>query len=224
MLCYIIAVERSVLPQEFIVEHDFTRGIWYPNKSYDAVWSVEFLEHVGRQYILNYMPVFQQAALIFVTSSFSGGWHHVEVHESWWWITLFTMHGFVYSEILTHRIRNTAAATSRQGHGLRILRRMMVFVNPAVASRPQHSHLLFGEHGCIYESEMKIPCSPRFNWYDENIDSIPGRFQPLLNCEFTSVHKEEVDNNSSEAVMQSWDNNAHGVWNCTRNDYYNKAK
>ena len=42
------AVERTVFPDHgLIVEHDFSRGPWWPEKTYDAVWCVEFLEHVS---------------------------------------------------------------------------------------------------------------------------------------------------------------------------------
>ena len=34
------AVERSVLPTESVVEHDFSRGPWWPERTYDAAWAV----------------------------------------------------------------------------------------------------------------------------------------------------------------------------------------
>lgn len=79
------AIKQSLLPPERIVEHDFSRGPWWPanDKTFDAVWAVEFLEHIGRPHIPNYLPIFRRAALLFVTHSGWGGWHHVEVHASW---------------------------------------------------------------------------------------------------------------------------------------------
>ena len=42
------AVESTVMPDPgLIVEHDFSRGPWWPDKTYDAIWCVEFLEHVS---------------------------------------------------------------------------------------------------------------------------------------------------------------------------------
>lgn len=73
------AVTQSVLPAERIVEHDFSLGPWWPNETYDAVWSVEFIEHVGRHHMENYLPIFHKSALIFISGSGFGGWHHVEV-------------------------------------------------------------------------------------------------------------------------------------------------
>ena len=44
-------VQNSLLPRELIVKHDFSRGAWWPRETFDAVWCVEFVEHVGRQYV-----------------------------------------------------------------------------------------------------------------------------------------------------------------------------
>jgi Methyltransferase domain len=99
------AVEHTLLPDPAsqVVEHDFSRGPYWPEETYDAVWSVEFLEHVGRNYQQNYITAFRKAALLFVTHSQWGGWHHVEVHDHDWWITRFHLFGFVYDERLTKK-------------------------------------------------------------------------------------------------------------------------
>jgi hypothetical protein len=70
------AVQNTLLPDpaKQVVEHDFSRGPYWPGKTYDAVWSVEFLEHVGRNFQHNYITAFRKAALIFVTYSTWGGW------------------------------------------------------------------------------------------------------------------------------------------------------
>lgn len=73
------AVTHTLLPPDRVIEHDFSLGPWWPAETYDAAWSVEFTEHVGRQYLDNYLPIFQKSALIFVSGSGFGGHHHVEV-------------------------------------------------------------------------------------------------------------------------------------------------
>ena len=66
------AIEQSMLPDKsLIVEHDFSRGPWWPKDTFDAVWSVEFLEHVNVQFHYNYISTFRKAAILLVTSS---GW------------------------------------------------------------------------------------------------------------------------------------------------------
>lgn len=102
------AIANSLLPSNLIIEHDFSRGPWWPKETFDVAWSTEFLEHVGRQYMKNYLPVFAKSALIFVTASGWGGWHHVEVHDQKWWIGRMQSHGFIYSEELTSWIRKQA--------------------------------------------------------------------------------------------------------------------
>jgi hypothetical protein len=72
------AIQRTLLPDPTtqVVEHDFARGPWWPNDTYDAVWCVEFLEHISLQYHFNFLTTFRKAAIIFATSSRWGGWHH----------------------------------------------------------------------------------------------------------------------------------------------------
>ena len=62
------------LMKKYFVPHDFARGPWWPEQTVDALWSVEFLEHVGRNYQENYLPAFKKAAFLFVTHSEWGGW------------------------------------------------------------------------------------------------------------------------------------------------------
>ena len=153
------AIQKSFLPPERIVEHDFSRGPWWPQETYDAAWSVEFLEHVSRQFHYNYVSTLRKAALIFVTSSRWGGWHHVEVHPDSWWIRKFELYGLKYDEELTNQARLWALqdfsnATNIAPNGKRygpkhLINSLKVFVNPAVAALPKHQHL-FPEHGCFH--------------------------------------------------------------------------
>jgi len=82
------AVTQSLLPtiehipnntKYDLVEHDFSLGPWWPKQTVDVAWSVEFTEHVGRNFQMNYHTAFRKAALIFVTHSNWGGWHHVSL-------------------------------------------------------------------------------------------------------------------------------------------------
>lgn len=157
------AVEKSMLPDVStqVVEHDYSRGPYWPAKTYDAVWSVEFLEHVNLQFHFNYIQTFRKAALIFATSSRWGGWHHTEVHADEWWIRKYEAYGFRYSESMTKEIRELASKesgmklTAPNGENYRaqhIFTSMKVFVNPVVAALPQHAHL-FARFGCYQNRE-----------------------------------------------------------------------
>jgi hypothetical protein len=127
-------------------------------ETYDAVWAVEFLEHVNVQYQFNYITAFRKAALLFVSSSRWGGWHHVEVHSDEWWILKYESYGFRYDPVLTENVRRIASLEKRNASAIapngrrynaqHIWLSMKVFVNLAVAALPQHAHL-FPEPGCF---------------------------------------------------------------------------
>mmetsp|Transcript_10124 Transcript_10124/g.11359 ORF Transcript_10124/g.11359 Transcript_10124/m.11359 type:complete len:413 (+) Transcript_10124:143-1381(+) len=158
------AVEQSMIPDKsLIVEHDYSRGPWWPEQTFDAVWSVEFLEHVNVHNHYNYISTFRKAAILLVTSSHWGGWHHVEVHKDEWWIRKYEAYGFKYDDTLTQQIRkvgmeehfnkNTTAdgtfpVNGESYNAQHVWTSMKVFLNPVVAALPQHAHL-FGEFGCF---------------------------------------------------------------------------
>lgn len=185
------AIEKSMIPlaELHIVEHDFSRGPWWPSRTYDAVWCVEFLEHVGRNFHVNYVPAFRKSALIFVTHSRWGGWHHVEVHDDTWWIAKFQSYGFVFSPDLTSMVKNVAIREKDSNlvelggkpyDAQHIRMSMKVFINPAVASLPEHAHL-FAEDGCykgrkngeIIHDECGVGAKSK------HLTRIPQEFRPL---------------------------------------------
>lgn len=198
------AVMQSLLPPEVIVEHDFSLGPWWPEATYDALWCVEFLEHVSRQYMHNYLPIMRKAALLFVTSSPTGGWHHVEVHEDWWWIGRFTALGFVYSKELTTFSRKQAenqATTIEEAQHIR--HRLLVFVNPKVASLKRHHHI-FGGNGCfksiVDNRDGGLRCKAP--------DTLPMEYESLLQCNRTLSTK-----GNSGRIENTWNN---ALWQCDK--------
>jgi hypothetical protein len=60
--------------------------------------------------------------------------------------------GFVYSEMLTTKMRDIAAISKDTHAASHLIYRSFVFLNPAVLSKPQHMHL-FGGHGCFKDYE-----------------------------------------------------------------------
>ena len=228
------AVTQSLLPADKIVEHDFSRGPWWPEETYDAAWSVEFLEHVGRPYMKNYLPVFKKAAVLFVTSSAWGGWHHVEVHEEWWWRARLSAQGFVYSQELTDLVRLQAqngitehafglkdkltAKQERDEHrhdAQHIWTRMLVFINPIVAALPRHHHL-FGGNGCfsnvVDNRDGGAPCGTADSKKGiEEKDSLPNEYQSILNC---------YRSTKGMADKGNW---KQAIWECTRNPQFARS-
>lgn len=194
------AVLQSIVPDagKRVVEHDFSRGPWWPERTVDAAWAVEFTEHVGRNYQPNYLTAFRKAALIFVTHSNWGGWHHVEVHNDDWWRMRWEAAGFVYSEHLTSTVRATAMKDQNRKDltldmnkenlyfvGQHIYLNAQVFINPMVASLPEHAHL-FAEHGCFggrdpkdKQTQIHVDCTGE-NAKGEVLTPLPESFKPLV--------------------------------------------
>jgi len=174
------AVARTFLPPDRVVEHDFSRGPWWPEKTYDMAFSIEFLEHVSRQYMDNYFPIFKRSAFVVATHAMQIGYHHVEVHtEDWWWRSRFTARGFIFSPELTELFREICRVNN-QGTWYR--QSVEVYINPQVASRPEHAHL-FGGGGCLAElpsqnpddkvKYVTAPCS--------GAQELPEAFRPVWN-------------------------------------------
>jgi len=198
------AVEQSLLPKikevpnnnntYDIVEHDFSRGPWWPERTVDAVWCVEFTEHVGRNFQPNYITAWRKAALIFMTHSLWGGWHHVEVHDDHWWISRMEQMGFVYSERLTKEMRDKAKEDRNRldltkriqdegknvNVGQHLWGTLLVFINPLVASRIEHAHL-FAEHGCNSPTKGRPQeCGKKGGGPQvEDLTPLPDRYKPL---------------------------------------------
>ena len=201
------AVTQSLLPPEVIVEHDFSQGPWWPENTFDAMWCVEFLEHVGRQYMHNYLPIMKKSALLFVTSSPTGGWHHVEVHEDWWWIGRLSAVGFEYSKELTMMSRKQAenqAKTIEEAQHIR--HRLLVFINPRVAAMKRHHHL-FGGNGChkrvVDNRDGGSPC--------KDADALPRDYESLLQCNRSLSN---IAQSAPQGMRNTWD---WALWQCDRN-------
>lgn len=196
-----VVAEEGEDPDEYVVEHDFTRGPWWPEKTVDAVWAIEFLEHISRNYQKNYLATFKKAAFIFATHSRWGGWHHTEVHEPEWWINRMEMYGFKYSETLSKKGKGIVGEERSEKipfpsggvyHGDRIQSTLMVFINPAVASLEEHAHLL-GEAGCYQDKIGDLQCGEERNPRARAINSpLPDEFKPIPYSEKKHKEWEEI--------------------------------
>ena len=201
------AVTKTLLPNPAVqvVEHDFSRGAWWPENTVDAVWCVEFTEHVGRNYQPNYVTAFKEAALVFVSHSHWGGWHHVEVHDNVWWRAKWEAQGFVYSEELTKKVRETAqkekkleisAFKGEKYNAQHVWTAMQVFINPSVASLPRHAHL-FSEDGCHAGNEngevLHVKCGMKPDGTrNEKVSEMPEEWRSVQLTEEMDRDWEEI--------------------------------
>lgn len=117
----------------------------------------------------------------------------VEVHGDYWWKGRFIAAGMVYFQELTEVIRRIPYMekykllevfnmTERYNgvigpYGQYIEHQMMVFINPIVASLPQHDHIFSGEgcHTSVYNNaDGGVPCKGQ--------DVLPEKYNSLMRC------------------------------------------
>jgi hypothetical protein len=119
--------------------------------------------------------------------------HHTEVHSTEYWIERFEMQGFKYSKTMSEKARtiinNEISAkipfpTGDIYGGYHMLTNFMVFINPSVASRPEHAHLL-AEPGCYNDLEQEsgntaIQCGEELNTNAKSLSTpLPDYYKPI---------------------------------------------
>lgn len=107
----------------------------------------------------------------------------LQIHDDEWWIRKYRSYGFIYDEELTKQTKLWARSESRRTPGgdryraSHVIQSVKVFINPAVAALPQHSHLLF-EHGCLDKWQpgniLTKPCTS-----EQGLSPLPEGFAPL---------------------------------------------
>jgi SAM-dependent methyltransferase len=115
------AIEDSVIPGH-VIQHDFCDGPFIPQRKYDLIWSCEFLEHVGEEYLPNILKTLADAGkVILVTHAFperrarlrqrrERGHHHVNCQPSAYWIRHIESLGFECQVANTLRARTMTLA------------------------------------------------------------------------------------------------------------------
>eukprot|EP00041_Stephanoeca_diplocostata_P014064 m.252433 g.252433 ORF g.252433 m.252433 type:complete len:149 (-) comp19565_c0_seq7:112-558(-) len=103
------------------------------------------------------------------------------------WIMRMEMQGFVFQPHLTRVLRKIAkkyVMKVSNAPAQHLFSSGMVFINPAVASLPQHHHLI-GMHGCHYEYGANGPfegdgsLESRMEWPCPGIDALPEEYLPV---------------------------------------------
>lgn len=103
------AIRDSVIP-ECVTRHDFCDGPFRAGRSFNLVWSCEFLEHVDQQYLPNILGTLACATkAIAVTHALPGqpGHHHVNCQRSSYWIRHVEPLKFTCDVGLTREARTT---------------------------------------------------------------------------------------------------------------------
>ncbi len=110
----------SVIPQCHEV-HDFVSGPFQPPRSFDLVWSCEFVEHVEEKYASHFLTTFRSSSrFIMMTYAAPGqpGWHHVNCRPADYWIEKLAAIGYTLDTRLTKQSRQLAEEGHFRSRGL----------------------------------------------------------------------------------------------------------
>ena len=113
------AKRDSRVPDAHVI-HDFASGPWTPDRSFDLLWSCEFVEHVESRYEENFLATFEAAKYVMMTYASPGqpGWHHVNCQTAAYWAYRMHQHRFVLNDGLTAESRRVSDARHYRNRGL----------------------------------------------------------------------------------------------------------
>ena len=122
------ALETAVVPRERIVIHDYSRGplvVEATVEKPDLVYSCEFVEHVERRYMENFLATFDLARVVCFTHAFEGqaGHHHVNCQAPGFWVSSMQERGFSWDRKASIRSRRIAGRSHWERSGLVFTRR-----------------------------------------------------------------------------------------------------
>jgi glycosyltransferase involved in cell wall biosynthesis/SAM-dependent methyltransferase len=102
------ALNASLLPGK-VVKHDFSKGPWAPDRSFDLCLCTEFAEHVEAQFEENWMVAVDKCAYLLLSAAPPGqrGYHHVNEQPDAYWIDRFQSRGFRHDPAVTRMLRDT---------------------------------------------------------------------------------------------------------------------
>jgi len=122
--------KRAITKNPHTIIHDYRTGSFLSNENYfDLCWSIEFLEHLEEQYVLNVLNDFSCCKYLVVTAhppppiprkNKSNGWHVNEQHPEYW-IKKITNIGFSFLEKDIEQIKKKCVRTHKnwiKRHGL----------------------------------------------------------------------------------------------------------
>lgn len=108
-------VERSDAVKNNIFIHDFATAPYIPNKTYDLAWSVEFVEHVDKLFMPNFLETFKNCKYVAMTHALPGqpGHHHVNCMPAEYWFGAMEAIGFKVCVDETNEMRKSSTMRER---------------------------------------------------------------------------------------------------------------
>lgn len=109
--CDVLGVDGMAQENPRIVRHDYSEGPYRPSRKVDLAWTCEFVEHVEKRFVGNFMATLRDASVVLMTHADPGqpGHHHVNCQPSVYWIGAMEANGFIHDEALTAETRRLAA-------------------------------------------------------------------------------------------------------------------
>ena len=108
-------VERSDKIKDYIHIHDYATGPYIPSKIYDLAWSVEFVEHVDKPFMPNFLETFKNCKYVAMTHALPGqpGHHHVNCMPAEYWFGAMEAFGFILLVDETNKMREASTMRER---------------------------------------------------------------------------------------------------------------
>lgn len=119
------AKRDSVIPDNHVT-HDFTTGAYNPERSFDLVWSCEFVEHVEEEFMDNFLETFacsQRYLMMTYAAPGQPGFHHVNCQPQEYWVDKVESKGFSLDLARTELSREIASIGHYKNRGLFFNRR-----------------------------------------------------------------------------------------------------
>ena len=115
--------KTAVVPQDRIIIHDYSHGpvsAEFNASRPDMVYSCEFVEHVERIYMENFLKTFDLARVVCFTHAFEDqpGHHHVNCQAPEFWIAVMEERGFHWNEKASMISRRIAGKSHWERSGL----------------------------------------------------------------------------------------------------------
>jgi len=100
-------VRDLALNKEDIVVHDYCEGPYILKDTTDLIWSCEFVEHVPREFVDNFMQTFKKGKHVAITYATIGqsGHNHVNENTEEYWIGEFSKRGLAFDPHMTFELR-----------------------------------------------------------------------------------------------------------------------
>lgn len=108
-------VERDEAVQSLITIHDYAKGPFVPTETFDLAWSVEFVEHVDKQYMQHFLETFKHCKYVAMTHALPGqpGHHHVNCMPIEYWCGALEAVGFMVMVDETNEMRKVSTMRER---------------------------------------------------------------------------------------------------------------